>query len=64
MMKSAENGPHSKPAQPLGRPMTRRILAQSQMRADVVVIAGVSHQDPTQMALTEDDDVIEAFPAD
>jgi hypothetical protein len=44
--------------------MGRRILAQGQMRLEFVVIAGVAGKDPAQMGLTEDDDVIEAFPAD
>jgi hypothetical protein len=34
------------------------------MRPNVVVIAGVGGKDPAQMALAEDDDVIEAFPTD
>jgi hypothetical protein len=44
--------------------MGRRILAQGQMRSEFVVIVGVAGKDPAQMGLTEDDDVIEAFPAD
>src|SRR3982074_1774710 len=34
------------------------------MRSDSVVIAGVGRKDPAQMGVAEDDDVIEAFPAD
>jgi hypothetical protein len=34
------------------------------MRSEFVVVAGVARKDPAQMALAEDDDVIEAFPAD
>ena len=34
------------------------------MRPDFIVIAGLGSKDPAQMALAEDDDVIEAFPPD
>ena len=64
MMKPTENRPRAKLAKPLGRPMARRILGQGQVRPDFVVIAGICTKDPTQMALAEDDDVIEAFPTD
>ena len=64
MMKSAEDWPHGELAEPLDRPMARRILVQGQMRSELVVIADVGRKDPAQMGLAEDDDVIEAFPAD
>ena len=44
--------------------MARRILPQGQMRSEFIVIAGVGRKDPAQMGLAEDNDVIEAFPAD
>jgi hypothetical protein len=34
------------------------------MRSEPVVIAGVGREDPAKLVLAEDDDVIEAFPAD
>jgi hypothetical protein len=34
------------------------------MHPDFVVISGVDRKDPAQIAFAEDDDVIEAFPAD
>jgi hypothetical protein len=34
------------------------------MRSEFVVVAGVAGKDPAQMSFAEDDDVIEAFPAD
>ena len=64
MMKSAEDRLSSELAEPLDRPTARRILAQGQMRSEFVVVAGVGRKDPAQMGLAEDDDVIEAFPAD
>ena len=44
--------------------MARRILTQRQMRPEFVVIAAVGSKDSAQMGAAEDDDVIEAFPAD
>ena len=64
MMKSAEDRLNSELTEPLDRPMARRILTQGQMRSQFVVIAGVGRKDPAQMRLSEDDDVIQAFPAD
>jgi hypothetical protein len=64
MMQSAEDRPSNELAEPLGRPTARRVLVQRQMRSQFVVIAGIGRKDPAQVGLTEDNDVIEAFPAD
>ena len=64
MMKSAEDRLGGELAEPLDRPMGRGILPQGKMRSDFVVVAGVAGKDSAQMSLAEDDDVIEAFPAD
>ena len=45
-------------------PIGRRILVQGQMRSERVVIVGVGSEDLAQVGFAEDDDVIEAFPAD
>ena len=63
MMKSAEDRPRGELTEPLDRPTDRRILRRGQMRSEFVVIAGVGCKDPAQVGLAEDDDVIEAFPA-
>jgi hypothetical protein len=63
-MKSAEDLPNNELAEPLDRPMARRILIQGQMCSAFVVIAGVGRNDPAQMALAEDSGMIEALPAD
>ena len=63
MVKSAKDRPSGKLAVQLDRPRSWRILVQRQMRSKFVVIAGVGRKDPVQMGLAEDDDVIEAFPA-
>ena len=64
MMKSAEDRLSSELAEPLDRPMGRRILIQGQMRSEFIVIAGVGGKDSTQMGVAQNDDVIEAFPAE
>ena len=64
MMKSAEDRLSGGLAEPLDRPMDRRILVQGQVCAELVVIADVGRKDSAQMCLTKDDDVIEAFAAD
>lgn len=64
MMQSAENRPRDDLAVPQHGPMARRILGQRQMRPGFIVIAGVGSEDPAQMGLAEDDDMIEAFAAD
>ena len=64
MVKSTKDWLNSKLAKALDRPMARRILAQGQMRSQFVVVAGVGREDPSQMGLAEDNEVIEAFPAD
>ena len=38
-----------------------RILCQSEMRSDLVVVAGIGLQDPAQVGFTQDHDVIQAF---
>jgi hypothetical protein len=64
MMKAAEDRLSSELAEPSNRPMARRILLQCQMCSQFIVVVGVAGKDPAQMSLAEDDDVIEAFPAD
>ena len=64
MMESTENRPRADLAASLHGPLDRRIFEQGQMRPDFIVIVGVGEKDPAQMALAEDDDVIEAFPPD
>ena len=63
-MKSAEDRLSGELAEPLDRPMARRILSQGQMRSEFVVVAGVGRKDLAQMGLAENDDVIQAFSAD
>ncbi len=64
MMKSAEDRLSSELAEPLDQSIARRIFVQEQVRSETVVIAGVGREDPAQLGLVEDDDVIEAHSAD
>jgi hypothetical protein len=61
MMKPAEDRLSGEPAQPLDRPMARRILVGRQMLAEIVIVKGIGSKNPAQKCLAEDDDVIEAF---
>jgi hypothetical protein len=63
-MGSAEDGARDDVADLSDWPMARRILVQRQMRSEVVVINDVGGEDPAQVRLAEDDDMIEAFAAD
>ena len=63
-MKSTEDRPSGDLAEPLDRPTARRILGEGQMRPYPVVVGSVSRENPAQMGVAENDDVIEAFPAD
>jgi hypothetical protein len=42
----------------------RAVLAERKMRSDVMMVLKIARQNATQMALVEDDDVIQAFSAD
>jgi hypothetical protein len=64
MVKPAQDGQSSELAEPLRLSTARRILPKGKMRSDFVVVAGVAGKDSAQMSFAEDDDVIEAFPAD
>jgi hypothetical protein len=45
----------------LDRPGLGRILAERQMSSSPVVVGDVALEDPTEMPLAEDDDMVEAF---
>jgi hypothetical protein len=65
MMKSAEKRLHTDLTAPLNGTRERCIFGEGEMRPDVViVIGGIGSKHPAQMGFTEDDDMIEAFPAD
>ena len=54
MMKPAEDRPRGDATEPLNWTNKRCILAQGQMRPDIVVIASIGLEDPTQVGvLTE-----------
>jgi hypothetical protein len=63
-MKSAEDRSYSDLAEPLDWTSQRRIFGQSKMGPDIVVVGGVALEDPAQVVLAQDHDVIQALPAD
>jgi hypothetical protein len=63
MMESAEDRPRSELAGSLDR-RARRILFYGQTRSEFVATDGAGSKDAAQMGCAEDNDVIEAFPAD
>ena len=64
MMKSTKNRQRSYAADELATPEARRIFVQRQMGSDLVVVGGVSFEDPPQVPLAEHDDVVQALVAD
>ena len=64
MMKAAENRLRTDLAAPLNGARERCIFGEGEMGPDVIVIGGIGSKHPAQMGFTEDDDLIEAFPAD
>src|SRR3984893_13351955 len=63
-MKSAKDGVSFDASDSLNLASDRRILVQGSMRSDAIVIVGVGFQDPTQMHLTQDNDVVHALTPD
>src|SRR5260370_34601136 len=64
MMKAAEDRPSGHLAEPLDRPVGRRILVQGQMCSEFVVIVDIGRKDAAQTGLAQHDDLIQAFPSD
>ena len=62
MIKSAEDGLCSDVTEPLDGTKQRRILGQSKMGSDMVAVGSIGFEDPAQLALAEDHDVIQARP--
>jgi hypothetical protein len=64
VVKSAQDGARTDHTGSLNRARNRRILVQGSMRSDAIVIVGVGFQDPTQMHLVQDNDVIHTLTPD
>jgi hypothetical protein len=64
MMKPAEEWYCCDAADLLRTPKIRRILVQSEMCPNLIVIGSVIPQNATQLRFVEHDQVIEAFPPD
>jgi hypothetical protein len=63
-MKSAKDGVRSDASGPLNGSRERCIFSQRPVGSNVVVIASVGSQDPAQMRLAQDDQVVGTFPPD
>src|ERR1700732_646544 len=63
-MKSAQNGARTDHTGSLNRARNRRILVQGSMSSEAIIIVGVGFQDPTQMHLAQDNDVVHTFTRD
>ena len=64
MMQAAEDWSRSDRSNPLNGTTGRHILAEGELRPDVIIISGIRRKDPAQVGLAEDDDVVEAFSTD
>jgi len=64
VMKSTKDRVRFNASGRLNRTGGRRIFIQCPVRPDLVVIAGVSLQDPAQMRLAQDDDMVDALAPD
>ena len=61
-MKSAEDRSCSDLAEPLDWTNQGRVLGQGKMRPHVVVVGSIGLEDPSQMVLAQDHDVVQALP--
>jgi len=64
VMESAKDRVRFDASGALNRARDRSIFVQRPMRSDLVVIAGIGLQDPTQVSLAHDDEMIEALAPD
>jgi hypothetical protein len=64
VMKSTQNRERFEGSGSLKRARDRRILVQRPMGSDAIVIVSIGFQNPAQMRLTQDHDMIQALAAD
>jgi hypothetical protein len=64
VVKPAKNGVWFDASDSLNLASDRRILVQGSMRSDASIIVGVGFQDPTQMDLAQDNDVVRTLTPD
>ena len=64
MMQSAEDRQSLNEPGGLDSPSARRVFGQRQVRADAIVVVGVTAEHMTKVPLAEHDDVVKAFPAE
>jgi hypothetical protein len=64
VMKFAQDGTWTNDTDALYQARDRRILVQRPMRSDAVVIVSIGFQNPAQMRLAQDNDVVHTFTPD
>ena len=64
MMKSAQDGARPDYTDPLNPARNGRILIQSQVRPRLILVESVRFQNPAQMRLAQDNDVVRTFTPD
>jgi hypothetical protein len=64
VMGSTKDGVRFDASGRLNRTRDRRIFIQWPVRSDLVVIAGISLQNPAQVSLAQDDDMVDALALD
>src|ERR1700688_859629 len=64
VMQSTEDAARIDDTDPLNRARDWRILLQGSMCSEAIIIVGVGFQDPTQMHLAQDDDVVQTLTPD
>src|SRR6267154_887221 len=64
VVKSAQGGTCTDHTGTLNRARTRRILDPGQVRPRLIIVASVSSQNPAQMCLVQDNDVVHTFTPD
>jgi hypothetical protein len=62
MVQSAEDRHSLDKPRRLDSPSARRVFRERQVRADTVVVVGVTVEHMTKVPLPKHDDVVEAFP--
>jgi hypothetical protein len=64
MVESTKDGLCNDVTKPVDRARKRRVLGQSEMGPDMVIVGSIYLENLTQVGLAKDDDVIQAFSTD
>jgi hypothetical protein len=64
MMEAAEERMGANASDPLNWARDRRIFVQRSVRSGLIIVGGVLTQDPAQVRLAQDDNMVDALPTD